>query len=53
MEGGNLTALARGRLSEDETMIEDFEVIFRAEPAYNGEQHYGSRLVFTPDGDLL
>lgn len=53
VEGGNLTALARGRLSDDETMIEDFEVIFRAEPAYNGELHYGSRLVFTPDGDLF
>lgn len=53
VEAGNLTAVARGRLSDDEESIEQFEVIFQASPAFNGSQHYGSRLVFDAHGHLL
>src|SRR5690554_7232414 len=41
---GNLTAVGKGRLSNDEKLIENPVVIFRAEPSYNGSLHYGSRL---------
>jgi glucose/arabinose dehydrogenase len=48
-EGGNGTAVARAALSADRRTLEDVRVIFRAEPAYDGRLHYGSRLVFGPD----
>lgn len=50
---GNLTAVGKGKLSEDEKTIEKPEVIFRAEPAYDGKLHYGSRLVFDSEDDLF
>ena len=52
-DGGNGTSVARGRLNEDETRIEDVEVIFRAVPAYDNQMHYGSRLVFDREGRLF
>jgi glucose/arabinose dehydrogenase len=52
-QGGNATSVARGVLSEDRTRLDDVRVIFRALPAYKGDKHYGSRLVFAPDGDLF
>lgn len=52
-EEGTVTAVGRGRLSDDETIMEDFEVIFRAEPAYQGGNHYGSRLVFNKEGNIF
>jgi aldose sugar dehydrogenase len=51
-EGGSGTSVARGRLSEDRTKIEDARVIFRALPTYNNGLHFGSRLAFGPDGKL-
>ena len=48
-EGGNATSVARGVLSKDRTALEDVRVIFRAQPAYKGTLHYGSRLAFGPD----
>lgn len=51
-EGGNGTAVARGVLSADRRQVEQVRVIFRAEPTYNGTQHFGSRLAFGPDGTL-
>lgn len=50
---GNLTSVAKGKLSEDLKSITDVKVIFRAEPSYNGDKHYGSRLVFDKDGNLF
>ncbi|NWJ53469.1 MAG: PQQ-dependent sugar dehydrogenase, partial [Bacteroidetes bacterium] len=47
---GNLTSVAKGKLSEDFKSISDVKVIFRAEPSYDGDKHYGSRLVFDKDG---
>ena len=52
-DGGNGTAVARGRLSDDETRIEAVQVIFRARPTYDGDKHFGSSLAFAPDGTLF
>lgn len=53
VEGGTVTAVAKGMLSEDETSLEDVEVIFQAEPAYDGTLHYGGRIIFDEDGNLF
>ncbi|SDI71784.1 PQQ-dependent sugar dehydrogenase [Chryseobacterium jejuense] len=50
---GNLTSVAKGKLSDDLKSIEEVKVIFRAEPSYDGDKHYGSRLVFDKDGNLF
>ena len=50
---GNLTSVAKGNLSGDETKIENAVVIYRATPAYNGNLHYGSRIVFDRSGNLV
>lgn len=50
---GNLTAVARGRLAQDETRFEGVAVIYRALPAYRGTAHYGGRVVIDQAGNLL
>jgi glucose/arabinose dehydrogenase len=45
------TAVARGKLAEDR--LDDVEVIFRQQPKVSGPNHWGSRLVFAPDGTLF
>ena len=50
---GNLTAVAKGKLSADEKRIENAVVIYRATPAYNGRNHYGSRILFDKSGNLF
>jgi aldose sugar dehydrogenase len=50
--GGNATSVARGVLSEDRSRVENVQVIFQAQPTYNGTLHFGSRLAFGPDGML-
>lgn len=50
---GNLTAVAKGKISMDEKSIENPTVIFRATPDYDGKLHYGSRLVFDKQGNLF
>lgn len=52
-EGGNGTAVARGRLSDDGARVETVQVIFRAQPTYAGRLHFGSALAFAPDGTLF
>jgi len=51
----NGTSVARARLlaSESGGRLEDVKVIFRQEPAYASTMHFGSRLVFAPDGSLF
>ena len=49
---GNLTAVGKGKLSNDEKSIENSQTIYRAFPAYIGTLHYGSRLVFDGKGNL-
>lgn len=51
--GGTLTAIGKGTLSADERKIENATVIYRATPAYDGDKHYGSRLVFDNAGNLI
>ena len=53
VEGGTVTAVGKGVLSEDEASLEDFEVIFQAEPAYEGDLHYGGRIIFDEDSNLF
>lgn len=50
---GSLTAVGRGRLSDDESRIENFKIIWRAVPYYNNSMHFGSRLVFDRSGNLF
>jgi glucose/arabinose dehydrogenase len=51
--GGNLTAVAKGKLSADEKKIEGATVIYRATPAYKGNLHYGGRILFDKQGNLI
>ena len=50
-EGGAGTAVARGRLGEGG--LENVQVIWRQQPKVNGPNHWGSRIVFRPDGTLF
>lgn len=53
-EDGNGTALARGRLITDGApRVEDVQVIFRQMPSLRSTMHFGSRIVFAPDGTLF
>ncbi|KQR56311.1 PQQ-dependent sugar dehydrogenase [Brevundimonas sp. Leaf168] len=52
-EGGNATSVARGRLSDDGSRVENVQVIFRALPVYDGDKHFGSSLAFALDGKLF
>ncbi len=53
VEGGNHTSVAKAKLSADEKKVENVQVIFRATPTYDGDKHYGSRLLFDKDGNLF
>ncbi len=48
--GGQGTAAARGRLEGN--ALKDVRVIFRQKPKLSSVVHFGSRLVFAPDGTL-
>jgi len=50
---GNLTAVAKGKLSTDEKTIENAQVIYRATPAHNSNLHYGSRILFDKTGNII
>jgi glucose/arabinose dehydrogenase len=50
-EGGAGTAVARGRLGE--RGLENTQVIWRQQPKVSGPNHWGSRIVFRPDGTLF
>lgn len=50
---GNLTAVAKGRLANDEKTIENALVIYRATPHYEGDKHFGSRILFDKTGNLI
>ncbi|CAB5545865.1 PQQ-dependent sugar dehydrogenase [Stutzerimonas stutzeri] len=47
------TAVGRGRLSDDRSRLESFEVIFRQLPKLSSGIHFGSRLVFDSNGHLF
>jgi aldose sugar dehydrogenase len=50
-EEENRTILVRGAF--DGRRVGNIETIFRVEPAKSGAQHFGSRLLWLPDGTLL
>ena len=50
-EGGASTAVARSRLGE--RGLENTQVIWRQQPKVSGSNHWGSRIVFRPDGTLF
>ncbi|SFI84655.1 PQQ-dependent sugar dehydrogenase [Aerobium aerolatum] len=50
--GGSGTAVARGVLEEGASALRDVRVIFRQKPKVVSSGHYGSRLVFSPEGHL-
>jgi glucose/arabinose dehydrogenase len=50
-EGGSGTAVARGRVSA--TSLENVQVIYRQTPKVSGSGHFGSRIVFAPDGKMF
>lgn len=52
-EQGSLTAVGRGRLADDESSIENFEIVWRAIPYFDNSAHFGSRLAFDRDGNLF
>lgn len=54
-EGGAGTAVARGKLVRDgdAARLENVEIIFSMTPKTGKGQHFGSRLVFAPDGTLF
>ncbi|HET8830087.1 MAG TPA: PQQ-dependent sugar dehydrogenase [Pelobium sp.] len=53
ISGGTVTAVAKGKLSDDEKSIENSTVIYRANPAANSTAHYGGRILFDQTGNLL
>lgn len=51
--GGTVTAVAKGRLANNEQSIENATIIYRAYPAANSTLHYGGRILFDQTGNLL
>nr|WP_314260939.1 PQQ-dependent sugar dehydrogenase [uncultured Devosia sp.] len=55
-DSGNGTSVASAVLTPDDAnggALDDVKVIFQQMPTYDGDKHFGSRLVFTPDGALF
>jgi glucose/arabinose dehydrogenase len=50
-EGGNSTAVARGRLQDGR--VDEVQLLFRQQPKVASSQHCGGRLVFARDGRLF
>ncbi|RZK17049.1 MAG: PQQ-dependent sugar dehydrogenase [Pedobacter sp.] len=53
VSGGTQTSVAKGRLAQNEQVLENVTVIYRAGPAYNGTLHYGGRILFDRTGNLI
>ncbi|RZJ52676.1 MAG: PQQ-dependent sugar dehydrogenase [Flavobacterium sp.] len=51
--GGTATAVGKGKLSTDETKIENAVTIYKAIPEFNSVLHYGSRLAWDAQGNLF
>lgn len=51
--GGNHAAVAKARLNNDESAIENVTVIYRVTPTYKGDKHNGGKLAFNKDGHLF
>ena len=53
MSGANSTALAKARLSQDNTQLEDVQVIFSQKPKVASNLHFGCRITEARDGTLF
>lgn len=51
--GGNVSAVAKGRLADNEESVQSVTVIYRANPANASTLHYGGRILFDKEGNLL
>jgi glucose/arabinose dehydrogenase len=51
--GGNSTAMASARLSDDLTQLSDVKVIFSQQPKVSSRAHFGCRIVQASDGSLF
>lgn len=51
--GGNSTALARARLSDDLSRLEQVQVLFSQKPKVSSSHHFGCRIVEHADGTLF
>jgi glucose/arabinose dehydrogenase len=51
--GGNISAVAKGKLANDEKTIEGATVIYRSSPANSSNLHYGGRILFDKTGNLM
>ena len=47
------TALARGKLSADRSGLDNVKVLFSQRPKLGATRHFGSRVVFAPDGTVF
>lgn len=54
-DGGNGTSVASAKLIEegDKARLDNLKVIFQQTPTYDGDKHFGSRLVFDGTGNLF
>jgi len=50
---GTLTAVGKGKLAADEKSVEGAKGIYQATPAHKGNLHYGGRILFDKDGNLI
>ncbi len=53
VNGGNLTAVAKGKLAANEKTIENAQVIYQAKPSHNSKLHFGGRILFDKQGNLF
>lgn len=51
--GGNSTALAQARLSQDRSRLEEVQVLFSQKPKVQSQMHFGCRIVEARDGHLF
>lgn len=51
--GTSSTAAARAALSADGSRLENLQVLFSQKPKLSSGRHFGSRVVFAPDGRLF
>ncbi|HCH56283.1 MAG TPA: oxidoreductase [Rhodospirillaceae bacterium] len=47
------TAMLRGKLRADERRLDEVKVLFRQSPKVGSGQHFGSRVLAAPDGNLF
>ena len=52
-QGGNSTALASARLSDDATRLEDVKVVFSQKPKFASRVHFGCRIAEAKDHTLF